>query len=64
MPDTPKMSNGLVQHITVEESASLQWVKVQSGWKGNDQEPTQSISMSYSKHKLEKDTTCVARRTA
>ena len=27
-PDTPKMVNGLVQHIIVEESTSIQWVKV------------------------------------
>ena len=29
-PDTPKMTNGLVEHITVEESTSIhvQWVKV------------------------------------
>ena len=26
-PDTPKMTNRLVQHITVEESTSIQWVK-------------------------------------
>ena len=26
-PDTPKTTNGLVQHITVEESTSIQWVK-------------------------------------
>ena len=26
-PDTSKMTNGLVQHITVEESTSIQWVK-------------------------------------
>ena len=26
-PDTPKMTNGLVQHITVEEFTSIQWVK-------------------------------------
>ena len=26
-PDTPKMTNGLIQHITVEESISIQWVK-------------------------------------
>ena len=25
-PDTPKMTNGLVQHITVKESTSIQWV--------------------------------------
>ena len=25
-PDTPKMTNGLVQHITVEEFISIQWV--------------------------------------
>ena len=29
-PDTPKMTNGLVHHITVEESTSEQWVKEQS----------------------------------
>ena len=26
-PDTPKMTNGLIQHITVEESTNIQWVK-------------------------------------
>ena len=26
-PDTPKMTNGLIQHIKVEESTSTQWVK-------------------------------------
>ena len=26
-PNTPKMTNGLVQHITVEESTSTRWVK-------------------------------------
>ena len=25
--ETPKMTNGLIQHITVEKSASKQWVK-------------------------------------
>ena len=25
--DTPKMTNRCVQHITVEESTSIQWVK-------------------------------------
>ena len=25
-PATPKMANGLVQHITVEESSRIQWV--------------------------------------
>ena len=42
-PNTPKMANGLVQHIPVEESTSIQWVKVEqndfecsdaSNWKG------------------------------
>ena len=27
-PDTPKMTNGPVQHITVEESTSIQWVQL------------------------------------
>ena len=26
--DTPKMTNGLLQHITVGESTSIQWFKV------------------------------------
>ena len=26
-PDTPKLTNGLVQHITVEESTSIQWTE-------------------------------------
>ena len=26
-PDTPKMTNGLIQHIKVEESTSTRWVK-------------------------------------
>ena len=26
-PDTPEMTNGLIQNITVEESISIQWVK-------------------------------------
>ena len=30
-PDTPKMTNGLVQHKTVEESNSKQWVKIHEG---------------------------------
>ena len=25
--DTPKMTNGVIQHITMEESTSIQWVK-------------------------------------
>ena len=27
-PDTPKTTNGLVQHILVKESTSIQWVKL------------------------------------
>ena len=27
-PDTPNMTNGLVQHITEEESISIQWVNL------------------------------------
>ena len=27
-PDAPKMTNGLVQHITVQKSTSIQWVNV------------------------------------
>ena len=27
-PGTPKMTNGLIQHIKVEESTSTQWVKM------------------------------------
>ena len=27
-PNTPKMTDGLVQHITVEESNSIQWVDI------------------------------------
>ena len=30
-PGTPKLTNGLIQYITVEESASIQWVKLE--WK-------------------------------
>ena len=26
--DTPKMTNGLVQHITMEESTGTQWVNI------------------------------------
>ena len=29
-PDTPKMTNGLIKYITVEESTSIQWVKTRS----------------------------------
>ena len=28
--DNPKMTNGLVQYMTIEESASIQWVNVNS----------------------------------
>ena len=27
-PNTPKVTNGLIQHITVEESTSIQWVSI------------------------------------
>ena len=31
-PDTPKMKNGLFQPIAVEESTSIQWVKMRGAF--------------------------------
>ena len=46
-PDTPKMSNGLVKHITVKNSLSVQWVK---SWKENPEKLTQLSSRSHTRH--------------
>ena len=58
-PDTFKMTNGLVQHIIVEESTSTQWVKLHFSKNFAESCSPDSSNLNLNSADLENKTVCV-----